>query len=151
VPADWMESKAWLQWEGPRNYIAGEASYEKALQAITGPVCDDGYCRPTVVRFIREPQNRYDANAFRAEVQGRRIGYLRRHVAAQMAPPLDRARLAAFEVPGLLRGGSKGAPNIGCHVWLGRCVSPAGLALELPDTDAEWEVGWPLAAWEHGR
>lgn len=144
VAPDWIDADAWLEWEAPRNYIAGEASHVTALERLTGPVCAAGYCRAVVVTFEREPRNRYDANATRALVERRHIGYLRRHLAAQIAPALDGARCRSFTAPGLLRGGSTGAPHVGCHVWLGRCSSPSGLVIELPVTDAEWSVPWPV-------
>jgi hypothetical protein len=142
VPSNWAEQQLWAEWEAPRNYIAGEQSYAAALASLAGPTCDGGYCFPAAVELIREPANPYDPNAIRAEVRGLRIGYLRRHLAEQIAPPLDRARVPSFAVCGLIRGGSTTAPNLGCHVWLDRRVSP-GPAIELPASDPEWEVPWP--------
>src|SRR4051812_23621306 len=118
VPSDWIERHAWLDWDAPRNYVAGESSYRPALAAIAGPVCKDGYCFAVPVTLIREPGNRYDPNAVRAEVSGQLIGYLRRHLAAQLAGPLDGARCSSFVVPGVVRGGAARAKNIGCHIWL---------------------------------
>jgi len=150
TPTDWIETHAWLSWEAPRNYVAGEASYARALQALTGAPCRDGYCLPVVVRCEREPNNRYDSNAIRAIVNGHHVGYLRRHLAAQLAPALDRGRCPVFVVPGLLRGGSTSAPNVGCHVWLGRPLEPDGLVFTLPsgDEDLEYLVPWPVNEWE---
>lgn len=145
---DWMTSGTWAAWEAPRNYVGGEASYGQALGSLRGPPCADGYCRAVVIRFVREPENDYDVNAFRAVVEGMHIGYLRRHIAAQLAPALDGAGFSAFDAPGLLRGGSTSARHVGCHVWLGRCLSPKGLVVELPTRDDEWEVPWPPNPWE---
>lgn len=142
VPGDWIERGLWLSWEAPRNYIAGEASYTDALRQLAGPVCEDGYCLAVAVRVLREPQNTYDPNAFRAEIEGRHVGYLRRHVAGQLASPLDTVGCQSFLVPGLLRGGSTRAANLGCHVWLDRRLAP-GPAIELPAADPDWEVPWP--------
>jgi hypothetical protein len=50
----WIEEAAWMGWEAPRNCIAGEASYGRALSALTGPPCADGYCRAVVVRLVRD-------------------------------------------------------------------------------------------------
>jgi hypothetical protein len=147
VPFDWIESRAWLSWDPPRNYIAGEASYKQSLRKLTGPPRADGYCVPVVVRLVREPTNSYDANAIRADVSGACIGYLRRHLAAQLAPVLDRAKCSEFTVPGLLRGGSTAARNVGCHVWLDRSMTVNGPSLTLPRED-EWIVPWPVNAWE---
>src|ERR1700749_1119528 len=89
VAADWIDREAWRAWEAPSNHIAGESSYAKALRKLVGPECDQGYCVFTAVELIREPRNRYDANALRAEVRGKHIGYLRKEIAAQLAPVLD--------------------------------------------------------------
>jgi hypothetical protein len=147
VPFDWIEAHAWMQWDAPRNYIAGEVSYAKALMQITGPPCANGYCWPVVVRLLREPGNPHDANAIRAEVSGARLGYLRRHLAAQVTPALDGAGLREFWVPGLLRGGSTSATHVGCHVWLDRSINDDGVEIKLPEHD-EWIVPWPINAWE---
>ncbi len=141
VPADWIEQRAWLAWEAPRNLVAGEASYLAALARIAGQPCDEGYCFPTPVMFIREPTNAYDGNALRAEVGGELVGYLRRALAANLAGPLDQVRCSSFGVAGLIRGGSTTAPNLGCHVWIDRRVTP-GPKIEL-DMDDEWSVAWP--------
>jgi hypothetical protein len=81
VAVDWIERRLWAGWEAPRNYVAGARSYLAALTAMVGSTCAEGYCLPTTVTFVREPGNRYDRNAFRAEVTGRHIGHLRAHVA----------------------------------------------------------------------
>jgi hypothetical protein len=143
TPGDWIERDLWLLWEdAPRNYIAGESSYTGALSRLCGPICKDGYCLPVVVKLVREPRNPYDGNAFRAEVSGEHVGYLRRHLAAQLAGPADRAGLREVAVCGVIRGGATDAPNFGVHVWLNRTLTP-GVALELPDADEEWAVPWP--------
>lgn len=149
VPPEWIEHRLWAGWEAPRNYVAGEQSYLAALTAMVGPTCPDGYCLPTSVTFVRERDNRYDPNAFRAEVNGRHIGYLRAHVAEQVAGPLDANRARSFMVCGLIRGGSTKAPNLGVHIWLDRSLTP-GLSLVAPpeaEENPRWLVPWP----PHGR
>lgn len=59
----------------------------EALTAPAGPPCENGYLRTVTVTLIRDPANPYDG--FRAEVEGRHVGHLARHLAAQLAPPLD--------------------------------------------------------------
>lgn len=141
VPADWASSGVWRGWESPRNYVAGEDSYQPALRALATTRTPDGCCQPVTVTLIRERTNRYDANAWRAEVDGRCVGYLRRHLAEQIAGPLDRAGCTSFVVPGVLRGGSKRARSIGCHIWLDRRLAP-GPSISLPSDD-EYVVAWP--------
>jgi hypothetical protein len=146
VPNDWIGSRTWIEWEAPRNVIAGEASYTDALRALAGPVCDEGYCFGAAVMLVREPRNPYDANAIRAEVEGQLVGYLRRQLAAEFATPLDNASCRSFGVAGVIRGGSSSARNLGCHVWLDRRVTP-GPAIDLSNVD-EWRVSWPPAEWQ---
>ena len=140
VPPDWIERRLWFDWEPPRNLVAGEASYAKALAKLAGKPCEGGYCLPKPVVVIREPRNRYDPNAFRAEVDGRCVGYLRRHLAAQLAPLLDEAGCSTVTVAGLLRGGSTHAPHLGCHVWLARRLTPGP---EVSFADDDHVVAWP--------
>jgi hypothetical protein len=140
TPPDWIERHLWVTWEAPRNYVAGEASYLPALTSLAGSPCEDGYCIPTPVDLAREPTNPYDPNAIRAEVRHTHVGYLRRHLAAQLAPVLDDADAARITVCGLIRGGSMTAPNLGCHIWLNRSLTP-GVVVEL--TDEEYAVPWP--------
>lgn len=117
------------------------------LTALVGRTCDQGYCIPTPILFVRERENRYDSNAFRAEIQGRRIGYLRREIAAELTPALDRA----VRVLRRMRhrpGGSTGAPNLGFHVWLGKRVT-LGPIIEMDDVP--WQMPWPPNGWETAR
>lgn len=141
IPAGWDRDASWRGWESPGNFVVGESHYMEALTALTGPPCENGYLRPVTVTLIRDPANPYDGNAFRAEVEGRHVGHLARHLAAQLAPPLDACGCARFEVCGLLRGGSHRAPNVGVHVWLDRRLCP-GPEIIQRDT-AGRGVAWP--------
>ena len=89
---------------------------------------------------MREPDNHYDANAIRAEIRGKQVGYLARQIAAQVAPPLDQASVTSFSVCGVIRGGSVRAPNLGVHVWLDRLTSPGP---EIHQLDSSGDVSWP--------
>lgn len=64
VSADWVERGLWLDWEAPRNAVAGEASDTLALSALAGPTCEGGYCFARAVVFFTEATNPYDQNAF---------------------------------------------------------------------------------------
>src|SRR6476620_4820992 len=88
VAADWMTNDEWLTWEAPRNFVAGESHYLTALRSLTGKPTSDGYLRPVEVCLTREPDNQYDRNAWRAEVDGQLIGYMRREIAAQLSQTL---------------------------------------------------------------
>lgn len=140
VRSDWAASEDWRSWEAPRNFIAGESHHLEELRALCGEPRDGGYLVPVEVAFVREKSNRFDPNAFRAEVNGRLVGYLPRHIAAQLAKPLDKGRCKSFSVCGVMRGGSVKAPNIGVHVWLARRPSPGPL---LSHADEAGAVKWP--------
>ncbi len=139
VPADWIESHAWCEWESPKNFVIGESHYQDALAALCGPLRADGYCRAVEVMLIREPNNPYDHNRFRAEIGGQLVGHLRKELAAQIAPLVDKAKCRSFGVAGVVRGGWPDAPNFGCHLWLHRRTGPGPEIVQLDDAgDANW-------------
>lgn len=140
APADWAASGVWREWDAPRNFIVGESRRRKELRSLTGEPCEEGYLLPVEVAFVRESDNEYDANAFRAEVGGLMIGYLRRQYAAQLAGPCDEARCRSFSVCGVLRGGSTTAPDVGVHVWLDHRVTPGPEISVEEDLES---VSWP--------
>jgi HIRAN domain len=140
VDVEWDTAGHWRSWEAPGNFVVGESHYTEALTALAGPPCAAGYLIPVTVTIARDPQNAYDSNAFRAEVDGRQVGYLPRHIAAQLAAPLDSVGCAGFDVCGILRGGSDSAPNLGVHIWLDRRLSPGP---EIIQRDEAGRVSWP--------
>jgi hypothetical protein len=143
VRASWADGNECYEWPPPRNVLVGESYRQPALKKLAGPPCDPGYLIPVEVCFVRESENEHDANAFRAEVNGRHVGYLRREVARQVAAALDQAGCGRFSVCGVIRGGSSGAPSLGVHVWLERRLSPGP---ELSFADDTWVVPWPPGA-----
>jgi HIRAN domain len=137
----WHEQDEWRHWEPPRNLIRGESHYLPVLQKLSGGgPCKHGYLIAVDVDLTREPANRYDRNALRAEIRGELVGHLRREVAAQLSPMLDKARVKHLRVCGIIRGGSKSAPNVGVHLWLDRHTTP-GAAVTFADD--MWAVDWP--------
>ncbi len=145
VVEGWSGGTAWLQWECPRNLVAGESFHTQALEKLTGSPRRWGYLIPVHVTLVREPTNQYDRNAFRMEITGTEVGHLRRPVAAQIAPILDKTGCTTFTVCGVLRGGQLDAPNIGCHVWLNRRLTPGP---DVTLADDAWSVPWPPYASE---
>jgi hypothetical protein len=139
VAADWRSGE-WRSWPAPHNFIAGESHYMPALASLAGPPCETGYCIPVEVVLTREPTNPYDPNAIRAEVHGLHVGYLARHLAAQISPALDRAGVASFAVCGVLRGGWQDAQYFGVHVWLDRRTRPGPSIEQMDEAGA---VQWP--------
>src|SRR5947208_4852756 len=88
VAADWKIRQEWVDCPPPRNYVAGESFALAALDGLVPLRSKDGCCEPVEVTIIREPENEYDRNAFRVEVDGTPVGHMRRHIAAQLAPVL---------------------------------------------------------------
>ena len=97
--------------------VAGESHYQDALRAIAGA----GEVRhETEARLIREPENEYDPNAIRVEIDGRKVGYLPRDLAPAWGPRLD-------ELASRRRVG-------GCEATIvGGADTALGVFLRLPD------------------
>ena len=78
--------------------VAGESHYQEALRAIAG----DGEVRhDTEAHLIPEPENEYDPDAVRVEIDGSKVGYLPRDLAPAWGPRLaelaSRRRVGACE------------------------------------------------------
>jgi hypothetical protein len=140
VDAHWAESDEWREWGPPRNLVAGESYHVEELRSLCGVPTENGYLQPVEACFVREASNPYDPNAWRVEVAGIAVGHARRELAAVLSEALDRTNCSSFNVSGVLRGGSFGAPNIGVHVWLDRRTSAGP---EILFDDNEREVAWP--------
>jgi hypothetical protein len=110
-----------------------------ARLSYTSSAREDGWCCAVEVSFLREPGNQYERNAFRAEINGRPVGHLAGHFAAQLAAPLDPAGCSSFSVASVVRGGWLDARNFGVHVWLNRRTTP-GPEIDLADDAGE--VDW---------
>jgi len=101
--------------------VAGESHYQDALRAIAG----EGEVRhDTEAHLIPEPENEYDPNAVRVEIDGSKVGYLPRDLAPAWGPRL--AELGSRKRVG------------GCEATV---VGPAdgtlGVFLRLPDPHGE--------------
>jgi hypothetical protein len=140
VADGWDTADAWRSWEPPRNLVVGESYRQPALRKFTGAPARHGYLIPVCVDFVRESDNPKDRNAFRAEISGHHIGYLKATVAEQLAPIADKGNCSSFRVCGVLRGRSESAPDLGVHVWLNRRLSP-GVEIRFADDDRV--VSWP--------
>lgn len=86
--------------------VAGESHYQDALRQITGK--GEGSVRQdATAHLIPEPENPYDPNAVRVEIDGMKVGYLPRALAGEygalLGPIAARARVAACEA--LIAGG----------------------------------------------
>jgi hypothetical protein len=145
---DIIASQAWRGWPAPLNAVAGEQHYQEQIYAAAGArLLPHGHLTPVAVTLERDGGNEYDSNAVRALVNGQHVGHLRRPVAAQLGPAMDKAKIATGQVVGLLRGGaSKGNVNlIGVHLWLNRILAP--LPAITMQVHEELLVSWP--PWAH--
>lgn len=70
--------------------VVGESNYQQALEAVCGGRSKDGADSPCTAVLRHEPENPYDANAIRVEVDGRLVGYLNRHAAKAFRPVAER-------------------------------------------------------------
>jgi anti-anti-sigma regulatory factor len=141
VPKDWQRSQLWRKWEAPLHLVRGERYYQQALRQLAGPPRVNGYLRPVAVDLVREPANRYDPDAIRAEIGGQLIGHLAKELAANLSPQLDRADCRVVTSPGVIRGGSWDRPALVVHLWPRRQLSPAP-EFEVAEEARYW-VPWP--------
>lgn len=138
VEPGWQGRREWLSWGPPRNVVR-EGHYQKALLGLCGGICDEGYLIPVEAVLAREPRNRYDHNAITVHVADTQVGYLRRELAAMLAPAADELHCRRWAVCGVLRGGRRDVP-VGVHLWLDRRCTP-GVAVAFDDGGLE--VPWP--------
>jgi hypothetical protein len=143
VADDWVDSRAWVGWDPPRNMIRGESHYQPAIRRLcgmSGMPRRQGYLRAVCIDLVREPANKYDSNALAARVENLVVGYLGREFAAQLAPVLDKHKIRSVRVCGVIRGGTPTAPSLGVHIWLDRrpCEGPG-----LIHADSVHVVAWP--------
>jgi hypothetical protein len=126
------------------NWIFGEGDQVVTVASLVGPPRAQGYLVPVDVQLEREPRNSEDANAIRAVVNDRVIGYLARTIAAQVSPQMTLTRLQRIAVPGIIRGGQLMAPHVGVYVWLDRGEE------KLHVHDDGGRVTWPPSKGEGG-
>jgi HIRAN domain-containing protein len=117
--------------------IVGEQSYQDALLKLGAPFNTEG---PTIVDhlavLVPEPDNRYDKNAIRVQIEQRRVGYLSRENALLYGPvvrwALEQGRylVAHAKLTGGWNrgGGDRGIIGVKLHVG-----TPAETLIELLD------------------
>ena len=95
---------------GDKSYrleVAGERNYLANFERIFGKRDDDGIDENVDVLLVLEPNNPYDPNAVRVEIDGLTLGYLTRHSAPAFRAML-RSRYGAVDrayAAGVVRGG----------------------------------------------
>ena len=148
VPPDWIESRAWEQWEAPVDIVAGAMFYLDDLEKLLGSPRLGGYFVPTPVQFLREPTNEHDANAITIRVHGTRLGYVSRHKAERIAPFLDRHGISSFLLAGVLRGDP---PVVGCEIWIERRITRAPDLSKAIHIEEHEKADWPPRPGEAGH
>lgn len=136
-------SHEWRTWPSPLNAVGGEHHYQKQIhRALGAGLVPNGHLEVVAVTLERDAANEYDSNAVRAVVNGEHVGHLRRPIAAQLGPAMDRSKVRAGQVVGLARGGASnsGVDLIGIHVWLDRLLAPLpAVTLQVtPDLLVSW-------------
>lgn len=63
--------------------IVGESNYQDALSQICGGRTRDGHQIHTRAQLVPEPSNPHDCNAVRVDIDGFRVGYLKRETATK--------------------------------------------------------------------
>jgi hypothetical protein len=129
--------------------IVGEQSYQDALRKLGAPFTEEG---PTnldhLAVLVPEPNNRYDKNAIRVQIDRQRVGYLSRENALLYGPVIgwalgqDRYLVAHAKLTGGWNRGPSDRGSIGVKLHVG---SPAETLIELLDarltirTDHRWQ------------
>lgn len=98
--------------------VVGEASYQENLRTIVGNTKDEVHIHGLNAQLTHEPDNAYDRNAVKVEINGLLVGYLPRQAAKKHV----NAGKGALQCPALIAGGGKEKPNFG--VWLAYKQTP---------------------------
>lgn len=92
--------------------VVGEASYLKNLKSIAANGTNKGRITGLTAVLTPEPDNKYDSNAVRVDINGLQVGYL----PAPTAKKHIKANKGTINCPAVIFGGEKDKPNYG--VWL---------------------------------
>jgi len=140
---DWIKNEEWRKWEAPLDLVRGESYRQKALQQFAGKPRSNGYLVPVCVQLVREPSNKYDPNAIKAEIGGSHVGYIAKEIAAKLASAMDATNIQSFAIAGLIRGGSFKTPSLGVHIWLNKRLSQAPIININKTYLTQYQVSWP--------
>ncbi len=139
VGDDWMTTGEAKSWPWALGIIVGESFKQDPLKSLVSE--STGYVKKLVeVTMTREPENQYDSNAIRAEIQGQQVGYVAKEIAADMAPRMDTLGLTSVRHPGMIVGGKgkdHASEGYGVWVWTSRRLTE-GVA--IPDRIARGEA-----------
>jgi len=112
---------------GPPVKVVGESFYQEALERVGGGRCSQGpRFRLITATLVREPHNRYDANAVRVDAGGLAVGHISKEDATRFHALIEKitGRGAAATCRAKLTGGWNGGPDdvgaVGVGVYTGR-------------------------------
>jgi HIRAN domain len=89
--------------------LAGTTNYQDALKKCK---------RGDGLWLLREPKNPYDPNAISVWSQSKElIGYIKKDLAAELAPQMDRGQWIEVKIANLT-GGTPDKPTIGCNIHI---------------------------------
>lgn len=120
------------QIQGPGKFacpVVGESNYQGALERICGGRSENGADKEVIAHLVYEPDNPYDDQAVRVDVDGMTVGYLARDTArwfrvqlAEAAPGVSVAQANGVIRGGWLRGDDQGSFGIWLDVPIERTV-----------------------------
>ncbi|HVK20736.1 MAG TPA: HIRAN domain-containing protein [Actinokineospora sp.] len=116
--------------------VVGESDYQVELRAICGASAGDRVRHQVVAVLVPEPENVHDSNAIAVHVDGRRVGYLPREVAARYLAGLHRLMAECgglVTLEGIVVGGGfypDGPGRLG--VWLLHDPGDFGASASVP-------------------
>ena len=99
-----MPSVFWPSKSFPLDAV-GESNYQEALVAIAGRHKRDTQIVPVGAVIRREPNNPFDGNAVRVEIEGKLVGYIPREQANRVAYQMDSHSTSEATCDAQIRGG----------------------------------------------
>ncbi|MEY8096534.1 HIRAN domain-containing protein [Falsihalocynthiibacter sp. S25ZX9] len=85
--------------------VVGEINYQDALEEIASGYRRDSQAFPTNAIMVLDPENRFDPNAVRVEIDRQTIGYLPREEAKRIGGMMRDQGVTAVTVEAQIRGG----------------------------------------------
>jgi hypothetical protein len=95
--------------------VVGESRYHANLASIAGRGHEDGVDVMKTAYLVPEPKNPNDSNAVRVDIDEKKVGYLRRELAAVVSPALRRAKVVGIQAQARITAGFDGGSY---SVWI---------------------------------
>jgi HIRAN domain len=140
LEAGWWKKDDWRRWPAPYSIVRGESYRQDLLTTLAGKPRTHGYLIPLSARLVREPENPYDFNAIRVDVDRGQVGFIAKELAVNLAWLMDGVDCPSFRVAGLIRGGYKKKPYLGVMLWTGHRETAAP---RIPVKSSWRATHWP--------